>query len=123
MQEWLDMTVANVEWRCYFLLMRVTNGNQRLSDHRPVIVDMGDRELTRIRKPMEVVRKFEARWLEEGERYDWVQEAWATTLFGRWCEYGGNLEEGVRRDVELGSQCIRRAGKENKEGKKGARKI
>jgi hypothetical protein len=64
------MTVANVEWRCYFLLMRVTNGNQRLSDHRPVIVDMGDRELTCIRKPMEVVRKFEARWLEEGERYD-----------------------------------------------------
>jgi hypothetical protein len=69
-RERLDRAVANVEWRCYFPLMRVTNGDQRHSNHRPIIVDVGDREDTHQRRHMEVMQKFEARWLEEGECND-----------------------------------------------------
>ena len=46
--------------------MRVTNGDPRHSDHRPVIVDVGDRVSKRWCQTMDVMRKFEARWTGGG---------------------------------------------------------
>lgn len=51
------------------------------SDHRPVIVELGERELKRWEGPREVLRKFEARWLEE-ECEARVEEAWGGALLG-----------------------------------------
>jgi len=42
----------------------VINGDPRHSDHRPVIVDVGDRDFRRSGSSMKVLKKFEARWLE-----------------------------------------------------------
>ena len=43
--ERLDCVVANTTWRCKFPLVRVINGDSHHSDHRPIIVDLGEREL------------------------------------------------------------------------------
>ena len=63
-KERLDRAVANSEWRNHFPLVRVINGDPRHSDHRPIIVELGGRE-KEWRRPMEIMKKFEARWLEE----------------------------------------------------------
>ena len=60
--------------------MRVIHGEQRHSDHRPIIVDVGDRGLNEWRKPREIMRKFEAKWLKEEECNARVQEAWAAAV-------------------------------------------
>jgi len=43
-RERLDRAVACGEWRRANPLVRVINGDPRHSDHRPVIVDTGDKE-------------------------------------------------------------------------------
>ena len=75
-KERLDRAVANVMWRSRYPLVRVTNGDPRHSDHRPVIVDVGDRVSKRWCQPMDVMRKFEARWLEEEECNARVEQSW-----------------------------------------------
>jgi len=41
---------------------------------------VGDREDARKYKPMEIMHKFEARWLEEEECMSRVEEAWLSSL-------------------------------------------
>ena len=79
-RERLDRAVANSAWRCLFPLVRVINGEPRHSDHRPIIVEVGDREDARKYKPMEIMHKFEARWLEEEECMSRAEEAWLSSL-------------------------------------------
>jgi hypothetical protein len=79
-KERLDRAVANSSWRGKFPLARVVNGDPRHSDHRPVIVDMGGRERKEWDKPMEIMKKFEARWMEEEECAARVGEAWSNAL-------------------------------------------
>ncbi|WVZ62142.1 hypothetical protein U9M48_011922 [Paspalum notatum var. saurae] len=79
-RERLDRALANTAWRCKFPLVRVINGDPRHSDHRPVIVEVGERELRRWEGPREVLRSFEARWLEEEECAAKVEEAWNLAL-------------------------------------------
>jgi hypothetical protein len=43
-KERLDHAVANITWRRRFPLVKVKNGDPRHSNHRPVIVDVGQRE-------------------------------------------------------------------------------
>jgi exonuclease III len=74
MRERLDRAVANGAWRSLFPLVQVINREPRHSDHRPIIVDVGEREDGRSYKPMEILHKFEACWLEEDECMTRVQE-------------------------------------------------
>lgn len=43
-KERLDHAVANSMWRSKFPLVKVINGDPRHSDHRPIIIDVGERE-------------------------------------------------------------------------------
>lgn len=36
--------VANSSWRCIFPLVRVANGDPEHSDHRSIIIDVGNKE-------------------------------------------------------------------------------
>lgn len=76
----LDHAVANTAWRYKFPLIRVINCDPRHSGHRPIIVDVGERELRRWEGPMEVLKKFEARWLEEADCETLVEEAWGLAM-------------------------------------------
>lgn len=78
----LDRAVANNAWRSKFLLVRVINEDPRHSDHRPIIVEPGAKEKVQWRKRVEMMRKFEARWLEEEECGARVEEAWEQALTG-----------------------------------------
>lgn len=78
-KEWLDRVAANTAWQGKFPLVCMINGDQRHSDHRPVIVKVGEREVRQWDGPREVMRKFEARWLEE-ECLARVEEAWSSAM-------------------------------------------
>ncbi|EEC79287.1 hypothetical protein OsI_20089 [Oryza sativa Indica Group] len=82
-KERLDRAVANGAWRARFPLVRVINGDPRHSDHRPVIVETGATKKQQWGQPLEIMQKFEARWLEEEECQARVEEAWANALEGR----------------------------------------
>jgi hypothetical protein len=60
-KERLDSVVANSDWCACFPLVHVINGDPRHSDHWPIIVDPGAKEKIQWEKPLEVMRKFEAR--------------------------------------------------------------
>ncbi|KAG0529775.1 hypothetical protein BDA96_05G126000 [Sorghum bicolor] len=79
-RECLDRALANTAWRCKFPLVRVINGNPRHSDHRPMIMEVGERELQRWEGPREVLKNFEARWLEEEDCVAKVEEASGAAL-------------------------------------------
>lgn len=66
-KERLDRAVANIEWRRIFPLVRVVDGDPRHSDHRPIIVDSGEREVPNLCSVnvRDISPKFEAKWLEE----------------------------------------------------------
>lgn len=72
--------MANSAWREHFPLLRVINGDPRHSDHRPIIIEPGDSERGHWRKPLEIMKKFEARWLEEDDCSIRVEEAWEKAL-------------------------------------------
>jgi len=57
-------------------LVKVTNGDPRHSDHRPIIIDVGRRECMAWGEQVEVLPKFEARWLEEEDCETKVVETW-----------------------------------------------
>jgi hypothetical protein len=76
-RERLDRAVANPGWCAKFPCYKVVNGEQGHSDHRPVLLEMG--ELTRNiwRGDGGVVNKrFEARWLMEEDCDTIVTNAW-----------------------------------------------
>lgn len=79
-RERLDRAVANSAWRARFPLVRVINGDPRHSDHRPIIVEPGAKEKTQWKMPLEVMWKFEARWLEEC--VEKVEAAWKNAISG-----------------------------------------
>ena len=79
-KERLDRAVANGEWRARFPLVRVLNGDPRHSDHRPIVVYLGERVSRGWRQPMDMLHKFEARWLEEEECSTYVEAAWLAAL-------------------------------------------
>lgn len=81
-KERLDRAVANGAWRARFPLVRVINGDPRHSDHRSVIVETGATEKQQWGQPLEIMQKFEARWLEEEECQARVEEAWENALEG-----------------------------------------
>jgi len=67
-------------------MLSVINGDPRHSDHRPVIVDVGDRDFRRSGSSMKVLKKFEARWLEEEECSEIVEQAWKAAMeIGKTC--------------------------------------
>ncbi|RLN08650.1 hypothetical protein C2845_PM11G28210 [Panicum miliaceum] len=79
-KERLDRAVASSAWRGIFPLVKVTNGDPRHSDHRPIIIEVGSREGREWRWQMQVLPKFEARWLEEEDCAARVEEAWVKAL-------------------------------------------
>ena len=81
-RERLDRAVANSTWRARFSLVRVINGDPRHSDHRPIILEPGVREKIHWREPLQVMKKFEARWLEEEECSERVRKAWERAVEG-----------------------------------------
>lgn len=89
-KERLDRAVANGLWRSRFPLVRVINGDPRQSDHMPVILETGGRGREEWVRPMEILKKFEARWLEEEDCGMKVEEAWTAAL-----------EDGCERLVEI----------------------
>jgi len=79
-RERLARAVANNTWHNNSPLVKVINGDPRHSDHRPVIVDVGDRAFRRSGSSMKVLKKFEARWLEEEECSKIVEQAWKAAM-------------------------------------------
>ena len=75
-RERLDRVVANSAWRARFSLVRMINAEPRHSDHRPIIVEPGAEEKAHWREPLEIMKKFETRWLEEEDCITRVEEAW-----------------------------------------------
>ncbi|KAE8798196.1 Retrotransposon protein [Hordeum vulgare] len=80
-QERFDRAVANEGWRNRFEDYRVVNGDQRHSDHMPIIIYMEKGERRRPRegghqgKGGSHAFKFEARWLKEENCDKLVKEA------------------------------------------------
>jgi hypothetical protein len=72
-KERLDRAVACNEWRGIFPLVRVINGDPRNSDHRPIIVECGEKENSNSFVIRYVSPKFEAKWLEEQGCWEKVQ--------------------------------------------------
>jgi exonuclease III len=60
----LDRTVANMEWRDLFPGYEVINGEQRHSDHRPVILVLDGKNNVIAWGPNTNVFKFEVRWIQ-----------------------------------------------------------
>lgn len=73
----LDRDVANNSWRAIFPMVRVTNGDPRHSNHRPIITDVGQRERMERSGHMHIFPKFEDRWLKEENCVAQVKEAWS----------------------------------------------
>lgn len=81
-KERLDRAVANGAWRAKFPLVRVINGDPRHSNHRPIIINTVERASRSFSQPMDVLHKFEARWLEEEDCKARVEEAWLGAMEG-----------------------------------------
>ena len=83
-KERLDRAVANSSWRYTFPMVRVTNGDPRHSDHRPIIIDVGCRQSMDCLQEMQVMPKFEAKWIEEEECEFRVMEVWGRAMEEGW---------------------------------------
>jgi hypothetical protein len=78
-RERLDTIVANQERVDMFLGYEVTNGEQRHSNHRPIILSLEGRNNMRVSGLNPHFFKFEARWLQEGCA-ELVEKAWAESF-------------------------------------------
>lgn len=79
-RERLDRAVADGDWRARFPAFKVTNGDPRHSDHRPVIVDTEwGLEVRRSRHNPPAFR-FEAGWVQEEQCGVIVENAWKLTM-------------------------------------------
>ncbi|KAK1650817.1 hypothetical protein QYE76_068622 [Lolium multiflorum] len=79
-KERLDRAVANLGWRSHFPAYKAINGDPRHSDHRPLIVVMEPEYHCSISSGVVEQPKFEARWLEEEQCEEVVQNAWHLAL-------------------------------------------
>jgi hypothetical protein len=79
-KERLDRAVACNEWRGFFPLVRVINGDPRHSDHRTITVDCGEKERCSSCFAHDVLPKFEAKWLEEEGCWEKVESAWTEAM-------------------------------------------
>ena len=75
-KERIDRAVATQSWCNRFSAFKVTNGDPRHSDHRPIIIDTQggakrQQGVTRSSTP-----RFEAKWLEEEDCKAMVENAW-----------------------------------------------
>ena len=115
----LARAVANSTWRNNSPLVKVINGDPRHSDHRPVIVDVGDRDFRRSGSSMKVLKKFEARWLEEEECSKIVEQTWKVAMKnGKTCVrdlQGAVLEELWVWDKDVLGELERRIKKVKKD--------
>jgi hypothetical protein len=75
-------------------LVKVTNGDPRHSNHKPIIIDVGSNDSKVWCEQMHTLPKFEAKWLDEGECEARVVEAW-----GRAMEGGNNNMLEIQRKV------------------------
>jgi exonuclease III len=75
-KERLDRALGTSTWCKRFQKYTVINGDQRHSDHRPVIMVIGEEK--RRHTPREDAKffRFEAKWLQEEGREQIVKEAW-----------------------------------------------
>jgi hypothetical protein len=97
-RERLDRAVACVDWRRSNPLSRVINGDPRHSDHRPLIIDTGEREEAWRRRSIDVSPKFEAKWLEEEDCAERVKKAWSDALEAGACNVT-EIQDFVLRDL------------------------
>jgi hypothetical protein len=107
--------------------VRVIHGDPRHSDHRHIIVEPSTKEKTQWRQPLEVMRKFETRWLEEEDCREQVEEAWEKVISDEnvslleiqskmlgelwdWdCNVLGALEKRIKKCTE-GARALQEAG-------------
>ncbi|XP_073363561.1 uncharacterized protein [Aegilops tauschii subsp. strangulata] len=75
-RERLDRAVATQAWCNRFTAYRVTNGDPRHSDHRPVIIDTDGAATIRRCLNNNLSPRFEAGWLEEEGCRDIVKSCW-----------------------------------------------
>jgi hypothetical protein len=74
MRERLDRALANIFWGSLYPTCQIRNGDHYHSNHRPVIIVMGE-TVQEQRRGGERMFKFEASWLEEEKCRDIVPEA------------------------------------------------
>jgi hypothetical protein len=72
--------VANTEWRDLFPGYEVINGEQRHSDHRPVILVLDVRNNVPARGPNTNVFRFEARWIQEEGCAELIEKTWVDSF-------------------------------------------
>jgi hypothetical protein len=101
------------------------NGEQRHSDHRPVILVLGGRNNVPVRGPITNVFKFEARWIQEEGCAELIEKAWidsfsvgsqtvkeglkdVSRILGDWSRNVlGDLERRIKKvNIEL-QKCMR----------------
>ena len=92
-RERLDRAVANMEWRCLFPLHKIINGDQRHSDHKPLIVELNGRTCMPQERAVPNLFCFEARWLQEEECAHVVEKAWNDAF----ADGEVSVMEGIRR--------------------------
>lgn len=93
-RERLDRAVANVEWRTRFPGLRVINGDQRHSDHKPVVL-MTESDGDDVQETSSTNRfRFEVVWVKEEMCEAIVENAWDLSMNIR-----GGLAENAVKDV------------------------
>lgn len=90
-RERLDRAVADGDWRARFLAFKVTHGDPRHSDHRPVIVETGWEEVGLPARSGSPPFRFEAGWIDEEQCGVIVNNAWKLSMEVR----GGCVHEAI----------------------------
>lgn len=89
-RERLDRAVANAERRAHFCDVRVKNGNHYHSDHRPVVITVGEEVVgERVWGGQQFC--FEAEWVKEEQCAPIMENAWKCCIEGR----AGSVKEAV----------------------------
>ena len=92
-KERLDRAVATREWCEHFPAYKVINGDPRHSDHRPVTINVEAHPRNNRSGNERNTFRFEARWLEEEDCGEILNNAWKVAQI----QDGGNVREGLRR--------------------------
>lgn len=91
-RERLDCAVANVEWRTWFPGLRVVNGEQHHSDHRPVVLTTEQAAETAQERSSINAFRFEVGWVKEEMCEAIVENAWKLSMNVR----GGSVESALK---------------------------
>jgi hypothetical protein len=93
-RERLDRAVASVSSRQRFPAYKVTNGDPRHSDHRPIIIETDGAERVRRGSSKGLTPRFEAQWFEEENCKEIIRNAWELQVNQR-----NQLVEGAVKEV------------------------